>query len=227
MRNLEGHNERVRANIAEVNLLLRIHQKLTGSAPGRRRDVQMLNKSAILLLVATWEAYIEDLALEAVRFLVENVSKVDELPERALVRTSLRLEKDKHENSIWRLSGDGWKNELLAQAEIETSKLNTPSPQNVDKLIENILGLRNLSQNWYWKGASRDSTIRRLNKLIEVRGEIAHRMAVNGSVTKTYVEKNVELIKRLVIVSNNRVGTYVSKHVGKMPWKTYRRHSTR
>ncbi len=56
----------------------------------------------------------EDLAILACRFVVENVSSSRDVPERALVQTSRRLEKDKNEVSIWALSGDGWKNELLA-----------------------------------------------------------------------------------------------------------------
>ncbi len=221
------HIANIRANLNEVKRLLSIHQQLTGNAPGRRRAVQVLNKSAVLLLVATWEAYVEDLAILACRFVVENVSSSRDVPERALVQTSRRLEKDKNEVSIWALSGDGWKNELLAQAEIEASRLNSPNAGNIDRLFENTLGLRHLSQNWYWAGASRDSTISRLDKLIEVRGEIAHRVAVDDAVTKAYVNRNVELVLRLGAVSSNRVRTHTSKLVGMNPWQIYRYRSAR
>jgi len=185
----------------------------------------VLNKSAILLLVATWEAYVEDLAILACRFIVEHALSANEVPERALVQTSRRLENDKNDNSIWRLSGDGWKNELLAQAEIEASRLNSPNAANIDKLFENTLGLRNLSRNWYWAGASRESTIERLANLIEMRGEIAHRVAVDDAVTKAYVERSVELVLRLGAVSSNRVRTYISDLVGQDPWQKYRHRS--
>ena len=219
------HIANVRANLAEVERLLDIHQTITGTGPVRRRTVQVLNKSAVLLLVATWEAYVEDLAILACRFVVENASDTTEVPERALVQTSRRLERDKRDNSIWRLSGDGWKNELLAQAEIEASRLNSPSAENIDKLFENTLGLRHLSQNWYWAGGSRTSTINRLDKLIDIRGEIAHRVAVNDAVTKAYVRRSIALILRLGAVSSNRVHTYISNIVGKDPWRKYRHQS--
>ncbi|RLA44813.1 MAG: hypothetical protein DRR42_20070 [Gammaproteobacteria bacterium] len=219
------HIANVRANLAEVTRLLDIHQTVSGTGPGRRRAVQVLNKSAVLLLVATWEAYVEDLAILACRFIVENIVGSDEIPEYALVQTSRRLEKDKHDNSIWRLSGDGWKNELLAQAEIEASRLNSPNAENIDKLFENTLGLRNLSRNWYWAGAGRESTIHRLAGLIEMRGEIAHRVATDDAVTKAYVERSVELVLRLGAVSSNRVHTHISRLVGKSPWQIYRHRS--
>lgn len=188
MPSIPEHIVNIRTNLGEVNRLLEIHREITASAPGRRQKVQVLNRSAILLLVATWEAYVEDLAILACRFMVEKAESSDALPDLALVKTSRRLESDPNHNSIWKLSGDGWKNELLAQVEIETSRLNSPNAKNIDLLFADTLGLRNLSQNWYWSGAGRDITIGRLERLIELRGEIAHRVQASGSVTKAYVE---------------------------------------
>ena len=92
-------------------------------------------------------------------------------------------------------------------------------------MFENTLGLRHLSQNWYWAGGSRTSTINRLDKLIDIRGEIAHRVAVNDAVTKAYVRRSIALILRLGAVSSNRVHTYISNIVGKDPWRKYRHQS--
>ena len=75
MSTVPDHILNVRTNLSQIVRLLDIHTHLTGAGPGRRRDVQVLNKSAVLLLVATWEAYVEDLAISACRFAVENASR--------------------------------------------------------------------------------------------------------------------------------------------------------
>lgn len=41
---------------ADVDRLLEIHENLGGTAPGRRRRLEVLNKSAIVLITAIWEA---------------------------------------------------------------------------------------------------------------------------------------------------------------------------
>ncbi len=222
MSTVPDHILNMKNNLSQILRLLDIHTHLTGSGPGRRHDVQVLNKSAVLLLVATWEAYVEDLAISACRFAVENSESFDQLPNLALVKTSSRLEREKDNNSIWKLAGDGWKNELIAQAEIEASRLNTPDAERVDTLFKDTLGLRKLSKYWYWAGSSRENVARRLNMLIETRGEIAHRVQASDPVTKAYVERNVDLVRRLGAISSNCVRGYISNMVGIYPWPHYR-----
>jgi len=72
MLTVPDHILNVRTNLSQIVRLLDIHTHLTGAGPGRRREVQVLNKSAVLLLVATWEAYVEDLAISACRFAEKN-----------------------------------------------------------------------------------------------------------------------------------------------------------
>lgn len=221
MSTVPDHILNVKTNLSQIMRLLDIHTHLTGAGPGRRRDVQVLNKSAVLLLVATWEAYVEDLAISACRFAVENAESFDQLPKLALVKTSFRLGKEHDDNSIWKLAGDGWKNELIAQAELEASRLNSPDAEKVDILFKDILGLRKLSKYWNWAGSSRENVTRRLSRLIETRGEIAHRVEASDPVRKTYVEQNVDLIKRLGAISSNRVRSHISNMVGMNPWPCY------
>jgi hypothetical protein len=50
------------------------------SGRGRRYGLEVLNKSAIVLITAFWEAYYEDLATEALEHLVTNADSVEKLP---------------------------------------------------------------------------------------------------------------------------------------------------
>ena len=52
-------------NKADVDNLLLFHKETGGDEPGRRdKRLEVLNKSAIVLITAVWEAYCEDLAAE-------------------------------------------------------------------------------------------------------------------------------------------------------------------
>src|ERR1035438_1961739 len=84
------------SNIAEVRRLVAIHERLTGKGPGRRVDVETLNKSGIVLLVACWEAFVEDLADAAFEFLLTNASEHSVFPASVLAGASepLRIDKD-------------------------------------------------------------------------------------------------------------------------------------
>jgi hypothetical protein len=41
---------------ADIDHLVDIHSRLTGEGPGRRYDVEVLNKAGIVLITAFWEA---------------------------------------------------------------------------------------------------------------------------------------------------------------------------
>src|SRR5882724_2606528 len=69
-------------NLFDVNGLMDIHEALTGADPGRRRGVEILNKSALVLLVACWEAYIEDLAAAGSKQLIRHAKAASDVPSR-------------------------------------------------------------------------------------------------------------------------------------------------
>jgi hypothetical protein len=45
------------ANLTEIDRLLELHALVGGKTKGRRRGLEVLNKSAIVLITAYWEAY--------------------------------------------------------------------------------------------------------------------------------------------------------------------------
>ena len=67
-------------NVKDVQRLLQIHANVGGDAQGRRFGLEVLNKSAIVLITAIWEAYCEDLAAEALDHLVTNATSGSSLP---------------------------------------------------------------------------------------------------------------------------------------------------
>src|ERR1700722_5310371 len=97
------------ANLKDIRRLLNFHVIAGGSAPGRRYGLEVLNKSAIVLITAYWEAYCEDIAAEALRHIIDHAASADKLPSDLKKLIAKELKNDKHELAIWQLSDDGWR----------------------------------------------------------------------------------------------------------------------
>jgi hypothetical protein len=120
-------------NRQDVERLMEIHGDLAGDTPGRKHGVEVLNKSAIVLMCAVWEAYCEDLAAEAVDHLVTNAKDASALPKALRKTIAAELQGDKNELAVWGLAGDGWKAILQARlcdiTERRNRSLIPPSPE--------------------------------------------------------------------------------------------------
>jgi hypothetical protein len=213
------HVEQLIENIYEVGGLLNIHEQLAGKTPGRKVGVEILNKSAIVLVVACWEAFVEDLAENALTFMVQNASSHTVFPKQVLERVA-----SKHNGpNAWSLAGDGWKQalannlaELLAKT---TGTLNTPRADQVDELFSKTIGLPSLSSSWVWTGRTSEKSKQALDDLITLRGSIAHRVESTEAVRKNRVKGAMDLVQRLAAKSTNKVREHVHKQTGKHPWR--------
>lgn len=214
------------ANTAEVTDLVLIHEFLTGDKPGRRRRVEVLNKSGIVLLVACWEAFVEDLAGNAFDALLAGATAPTVFPQSVLTLAAAALRDDKDPRALWRLAGPGWRTVLsdhrAAVIDRYIGRLNTPRPKQVDEMFEKLLGIKGLSKVWYWKGATVDANEKRLDALVTLRGEIAHRVAAKKSVRKRDVVLAAAFIQSLAARSSNAVGVFVKARVGHLPWALVR-----
>jgi hypothetical protein len=133
------HVKNVNSNIKEVRRLVEIHATMTGSQRGRRYNVAILNKSGIVLAVACWEAFIEDLASEAFTWLLDRATSPTVFPNRVLTLASKELRNSPDARRVWELAEGGWravlaghKDELLR---LSVGRLNTPRPKQVDDLF--------------------------------------------------------------------------------------------
>jgi RiboL-PSP-HEPN len=209
-------------NCGDISRLLEIHVDLGGDKPGRRRRLEVLNKSAVVLLCAFWEAYCEDIAAEGLAHMVEHARNVDSLPNELRKAVAIELKSDKNELAIWDLSGDGWRQVLLnrlerLQAE-RNRRLNTPKADRIDELFLTALGIPKMSGYWRWKRLSVARSRQKLDDFVSLRGEIAHRGKAAQSVRKTYVEDALEHVRRLVSRTGQRVNIVATGATGKKLW---------
>lgn len=220
---LPPHVASLLSNSKEALRLLDVHETLTGRRPGRRTDVEVLNKSAIVLLVACWEAYVEDLASASFDALLQDASTPSIFPRAVLVGASKPLQDDKDESKVWALAGTGWQSILKAHRDSVLTRyvgtLNTPKPEQVDLLFEKLVGLKALSTHWHWPKNSSVAARARLQALVTLRGEIAHRVATARSVRKDDVKKASALIGRLATISSNQLRIFVRARTQIVPWE--------
>ena len=93
-------------------------------------------------------------------------------------------------------------------------RLNSPRPKQVDELFENLIGLRAISKFWKWQGTSNKRVLDRLDKLITLRSEIAHRVSTGTSVRKSQVDDARDLIGHLSALSSNQVSDHLEEITG-------------
>lgn len=215
------HMENLIENVKEVDRLLEIHSQITTKGPGRKYNVAVLHKSSIVLLVACWEAFIEDLAEAALEHMIKAAKNHNVFPDSVLERIGSKCSGTK----AWNLAGEGWRNvlrsnlkEVLAKT---TGMLNTPKTEQVDNLFAKTIGLQHLSDSWKWKGESASQSKTALDEIVSLRGSIAHRVKSAGAVHLSDVRSSREFIFRLCVRSHNRVRQFIVSQMGASPWEQY------
>ncbi len=215
-------------NAGDIERLLELHEEKGGTLPGRRRGLEVLNKSAIILITSFWEAYCEDIAAEGLEHIVQHGTSSTALPKEIKKLVAKELKSDTNDLAVWALCGDGWKdilkNRLKNLQEQRNRRLNTPKTQNVDELFVQAVGLSSVSSSWRWAKKMTVTRAReKLDKLVTLRGEIAHRGIAAKTVTKVQVEDYFDFIKSLVSKTGGAVNAHVRTVTGKDLWPTLRR----
>lgn len=188
------------SNRADVDRLLEVHRDLGGKGRGRRYGMAVLNKSAVVLLCAAWEAYCEDLVSEVVEHFVKQTPDANVLP--AVLRKRIATELSSDKMQMWTLAGDGWRHVLskrLSDLKVERDrKLNTPKTAQIRALFAEHVGYDNIDQKWAWRSVTTEQASDRLNEFVKLRGSIAHRVEAESAVHKPDVVKYTRFIGQLV-----------------------------
>ena len=209
-------------NAEDVRRLLEIHSSLGGAARGRRYRLEVLNKSALVLITAIWEAYCEDIAAEALAHIVSNVRRGSQLPTELKKKMASELKAAKNDIAVWGLADSGWKNLVQARlAELTADrnrKLNTPKSASIDDLFAIAIGLQSVSSGWRWKGMSAERARKKLDGYVALRGAVAHRGKSGASCKKAQVEDYFRHVRRIASRTGGRVNGFVQGITGKRLW---------
>ncbi len=226
------HIESLKSNMAAINRLLEIHKTIAGPGKGRKRDVEVLNKSAIVLLLACWEAFVEDTATAAFDSMLKSAASPAVFPEFVLAIAAKEIQKA-DTMVFWGIAKDGWKAELVKHRDrifgkyVERGSFNTPNASNIDRLFSEMVGVTSISRQWAWRGMSRESSSDKLQRLIELRGNIAHRVTTTKAVKKSDVVSYKKFLYRLAVITHNRTLAFIYARTKARPWDRYRYGKTK
>ena len=211
-----------KSNIEEAVKLLSIHEEKTGEKPGRRYDVEILNKSCIVLTTACWEAFVEDIATRALQYMLDNCTSPFSFPSPLLRIVDEEVKAEKHELRVFDLAGDGWRKVMIEHKDKmlkeNVGRFNTPKFGNVDTLLKKVLGIDDTSNCWYWRGMSNQNAKKKLNEFIALRGSIAHELKTADPVKKNQADDYATFVIRIAIKTSNCVRSHVHSIVGSYPW---------
>lgn len=194
---------------------MEIHAELGGTERGQRVGLEPLNRSAVVLLTAVWEGFVEDEAAQALERLVDAASRPDELPPRLQSAVGKEIKQDPHNLAAWKLAGDSWRlylrSRLPEYADVRARGLNTPDSSRVESLYDGTLGLEGITEAWRWQGMTPQRAREKLDAMIRRRGDVAHggEPAGPATVQKAEVRRFKEHILHLVDTTEARVESFL------------------
>ncbi len=195
------------SNRADVDRLMEVHGDISGDSPGRKYRVEVLNKSAIVLLCASWEAFCEDLVSEVVQHFVLYAPNANALPQPVRKRIAADFKAD--DMRMWTLADDGWRQVLtmrLADLKEERDrKLNTPKTAQIQALFADHVGYADITVDWHWQKRTTQSSTLALDEFVTLRGAIAHRASAPASVRKSDVTRQTKFISALVHATDRAI----------------------
>lgn len=203
--------------LADAERLIEIHEETTGLQAGRRFNFDALNRSAVILSVAAWEGFVEDLLKHGAKFFAQRLEGPSALPENVRDAMIAQMHADggwaklteKSKRGIWSLSGSGWRAAYLRYASERIRALNTPNYENLNKLFASVLGLSDFAQNWGAKRWSKQAYVTKLDEVLLLRHRIAHGALGNETVGKGRAKSAIALVRRAAGWTSHATDTHV------------------
>lgn len=204
--------------LADAERLIEIHEETTGIQAGRRFNFDALNRSAVMLAIAAWEGFAEDLLKYGAKFLAQRLNGPSALPENVRNAMIAQMHTDggwsklteKSKRGIWSISGSGWRAAYLRYANGRIQALNTPNHDNLKKLFSSVVGLSDFAQNWGAKRWSRDAYVTKLDEALKLRHRIAHGTLGTETVGKGRAKAAIALVRRTAGWTSHAVDAHIS-----------------
>lgn len=172
-----------------VNQLADIHKKL-GTGRGRRHNQEALYRAGVVMTVAAWESFVEDLLIESFKALQPDANA------------------SVGERSTWAIANNA--------AKAATKKFNTPNAKNVIDLFEEHLDISVLTA-WSVKTKldqfTAEQSKTRINSWLDIRHKIAHGGSLPSNIQWIKGPKNNP---RLTLALMNEVNEFFSKLAASM-----------
>jgi hypothetical protein len=200
-----------RYNVVDVARLIQSHAHLHNGARGKK-GLGHITRSGVVMLCASWELYVEDLAIEATELVSNRAATPQALPLDVQKELARHVRESKHDLKPLDLCGYGWRKVLVDHIKTKCGNLNTPKAAPLEDLFFRSIGLVGLSAAWTCGAQA-------LNDFVAVRGDIAHKGRSAPYVSIDGLRGYLDLIKTLTIETDNAVRSHIIAVAGPTrPW---------
>jgi hypothetical protein len=173
--------------------------------------------ASVALTYAAWEAYVEDLAVEATQHLSESIDAAD-VPEssRQAIESRKSNPWDLFVHPGWRAI---WRDAVLVKAKGEQSKdpksrdefgMNTAREKQIRTLF------RAVGIDFMDKVSADDRAA--LEDLVTARGEVVHAASAPAAFKKSKAKAYRDLVERMALVADEELRQQITALTGKEPW---------
>ena len=188
---------------------------------GRRR-LNHITCSGVLMLCASWELYVEELASEIADHLLQRAEIPDSLPKNVRKEIVKAIEADKNELIALKLAGEGWRGIYIKNLKTKIDNFHSPKSEFIDKLYNDHLGWKGSSKSW---GVEAND----IDDFVVLRGDITHGGIGKKNVSYVSIKKlneKISLICTAVDTLDNAANDYIFKtlRLEKKPKRPWRRH---
>jgi hypothetical protein len=210
--NLTSHKKEVAAmynfiiNVREIQAIMVLYNKYSKAKGNWVSSIEVLKRASIILLITAWETIIEDLIILESKRRIESATSPKEV-KHAFTQCANKwlLESKPKPPDLLNWAGDNWKKMIIKEMEHELSELNTPNSKNIKALSRHYLGI-NITDTWKWKGTSSEGVCKKLDKIIELRGNIVHKgkdfiFDKRDKVPKRYVNESIKFVLHLACIT--------------------------
>ena len=183
-----------------------------------RDDAVLVKNSSIVYLVAIWQHYVQTLVEHTFEQILSKTKDPMKFPMKLLTIASSEIYEDKNKTRVWEIANDGWIKVLKQHADKCIKNFNTPDANKIDILFEKVIGIKNISYGWKWRGLSNKNACDRLNYILKIRHDIAHKGRTKSLVYHNDIVTDIHFIHRLAVSLNNSVVDYSKEQFGLNIW---------
>jgi hypothetical protein len=185
-----AYNQHLVVLLEDGDQLLDAHEELRTGRRGRQWGLEALNRAAVVMCVSAWQAYLQELVLEALAALQPAAP--------APLGT--------------------WPT-LNANARSLIGRFNTPSVGNVRRLFTEALGAPDVTNAWAWQNCGVDRASSLLEKALRFRHQIAHGVNPRPVIHNQYASGLPGFFLRLGSCTDRAVREYLVRDLAlPSPW---------
>lgn len=219
--------EKFRENAEDLDHLIDLYDAMVtlyeDSGDPVPEGTEVLFRSAVVLMVSHWEAYIEDITSEALDHLVSKTKEATFLPKEIKKQVASELKAATNEIEVWKIADGGWKpyikDRLKNFKEVRDKNFNTPKALKTQEFIKISLGLENICRAWATDEMTEAEAKGKLDTLIEIRGQIAHRGRLDKKLDKDWIVEHIGFLRNLASKTGGIINTHVKGITGSALWE--------